>query len=118
MRGVALLLTRRRDRLQPARAAARDLALSRPTLRPCGCEDRRRRAARRVRIGDVVFGLNHRQVRSLEEFNRLLSQQRGGLLGLLVRRGHNDFYVSVDLAGGAPHAVPKAAPARDTLLRT
>ena len=71
-----------------------------------------------LRIGDVVFGLNHRQVRSLEEFNRLLSQQRGGPLGLLVRRGRSDFYVSVDLAGGAPHAVPKAAPPRDTLLRT
>jgi S1-C subfamily serine protease len=28
-----------------------------------------------LRIGDVVFGLNYRQVRSLEEFNRLLSQR-------------------------------------------
>ena len=71
-----------------------------------------------LQIGDVVYGLNHRQVRSLEEFNRLLSQQRSGALGLLVRRGRSDFYVSVDLAGGAPHAVPKAAPPRDTLLRT
>ena len=72
-----------------------------------------------LRIGDVVFGLNHRQVRSLGEFNRLLSQQRGGKLSLLVRRGRSDFYVSVDLAdGGAPHPAPKAAPPRDTLLRT
>jgi S1-C subfamily serine protease len=70
-------------------------------------------------IGDVVYGLNHRQVTSLEEFNRLLGQQAGGTLGLLVRRGRNDFYVSVDLAGGAPHPPPKGMQTpRDTLLRT
>ena len=31
-----------------------------------------------LRIGDVVYGLNHKQVRSLEEFNRLLAQRAGG----------------------------------------
>ena len=72
-----------------------------------------------LRIGDVVYGLNHKQVRSLEEFNRLLAQQTGGSIGLLVRRGHNDFYVSMNLATGVPHGAPKGVPpARDTLLRT
>lgn len=71
-----------------------------------------------LRIGDVVYGLNHKQVRSLEEFNRLLAQQAGSI-GLLVRRGHSDFYVSMDFAAGAPDRVPKGAPPpRDTLLRT
>jgi S1-C subfamily serine protease len=69
-----------------------------------------------LRIGDVVYGLNHKQVRSLEEFNRLLVHPAGGRLGLLVRRGRNDFYVLVDLGGGSP---PKGLqPPRDTLLRT
>lgn len=68
-----------------------------------------------LRIGDVVFGINQRRVTSLEEFNRLLAQQQGQRLGLLVRRGRTDFYVAVDLAGGAPKASP---PPRDTLLRT
>ena len=71
-----------------------------------------------LKIGDVVYGINQKKVKSLEDFNRLLAQQPAGRLGLLVRRGRSDFYVSVDLAGGAPHAVPKAAPPRDTLLRT
>jgi S1-C subfamily serine protease len=72
-----------------------------------------------LRIGDVVYGLNHKQVRSLEEFNRLLGQQLEGKLRLLVRREGNDIYVSVDLAGGAPQPMPKGLQApRDTLLRT
>jgi membrane-associated protease RseP (regulator of RpoE activity) len=72
-----------------------------------------------LRIGDVVYGLNDKQVKSLEEFNRLLGQQPGGKLSLLIRRGGNDFYVSVDLAGGAPQPMPKGLQApRDTLLRT
>jgi S1-C subfamily serine protease len=72
-----------------------------------------------LKIGDVVYGVNQKKVKSLEDFNRLLSQQPGGRLGLLVRRGRSDFYVAVDLAGGAPHPFPKGiAPPRDTLLRT
>ena len=67
-----------------------------------------------LRLGDVVYGLERRPVRSLEEFNRLLGQQAGATLGLLVRRGESDFYLSVDLAG-APKGFP---PARDILLRT
>lgn len=72
-----------------------------------------------LRIGDVVYGLNHKQVRSLEEFNRLLAQRAGGSIGLLVRRGQSDFYVSMDFSAGAPDRVPKGVPPpRDTLLRT
>jgi S1-C subfamily serine protease len=70
-----------------------------------------------LRIGDVVYGVNQKKVKSLEEFNRLLAQQPGGTLGLLVRRGRSDFYVALDFAGGPPYAVPKP-PSRDTLLRT
>ena len=67
-----------------------------------------------LKIGDVVYGINQKKVSNLEEFNRLLAQQPGNTLGLLVRRGRSDFYVAVDFA-----AVPKAGPpARDTLLRT
>ena len=72
-----------------------------------------------LRIGDVVYGLNHKQVRSLEEFNRLLAQQAADSIGLLVRRGHSDFYVSMDFAAGTPPSGPKGMPPpRDTLLRT
>lgn len=75
-----------------------------------------------LKIGDVVYGINQKKVRNLEEFNRLLAaQQGGGRLGLLVRRGGTDFYVAVDLAGAAPprDSTPKGLPSpRDTLLRT
>ena len=72
-----------------------------------------------LKIGDVVYGVNQKKVKSLEDFNRLLAQQPGGPLGLLVRRGRSDFYVAVDPAGGAPYPLPKGVPApRDTLLRT
>lgn len=72
-----------------------------------------------LKIGDVIYGVNQKKVTSLEDFNRLLSQQSGRRLGLLVRRGRSDFYVAVDLAGGSPHPLPKGMPAtRDTLLRT
>jgi S1-C subfamily serine protease len=70
-----------------------------------------------LKIGDVVYGVNQRQVKNLEEFNRLLAQQ-GGRLALLVRRGRTDFYVAVDLAD-VPREAPKGAPSsRETLLRT
>jgi S1-C subfamily serine protease len=74
-----------------------------------------------LKIGDVVYGINQKKVRNLEEFNRLLAAQQGGsTVGLLVRRGRSDFYVPVDLAGAAPRdSTPKGLPsARDTLLRT
>ena len=70
-----------------------------------------------LRIGDVVYGVNHRKANSLEEFNRLLAQEGGRRLGLLVRRGRSDLYVAVDLA--APRDdLPKGLEPRSTLLRT
>jgi S1-C subfamily serine protease len=73
-----------------------------------------------LKIGDVVYGVNQKKASSLEEFNRLLAQQAGGRLGLLVRRGGSDFYVAVDFAASAPReGMPKGLPAtKDTLLRT
>jgi S1-C subfamily serine protease len=75
-----------------------------------------------LKIGDVVYGINQKKVRNLEEFNRLLAaQQGGGSIGLLVRRGGTDFYVAVDLAGAGPprDSGPKGLPSpKDTLLRT
>lgn len=72
-----------------------------------------------LRVGDVVYGVNHRRVKNLEEFNRLLAQESAGRLGLLVRRGSSDLYVAVDLAGPRDD-LPKGLtpPPRSTLLRT
>ena len=73
-----------------------------------------------LRIGDVVYGINQKRVKNLEEFNRLLAEQGGGSLGFLVRRGASDFYVAVDPTGAPPReGMPKGLPvSRDTLLRT
>jgi S1-C subfamily serine protease len=71
-----------------------------------------------LRIGDVVYGVNHRRVKNLEEFNRLLAQEGGRRLGLLVRRGRSDLYVAVDLAGPREDTPKGSTPPRDTLLRT
>jgi S1-C subfamily serine protease len=74
-----------------------------------------------LKIGDVVYGINQKKVRNLDEFNRLLAAQRGGgKVGLLVRRGRSDFYVAVDFAGAVSRdGLPKALPGpRETLLRT
>jgi S1-C subfamily serine protease len=71
-----------------------------------------------LRIGDVVYGVNHRRVKNLEEFNRLLAQEGGRRLGLLVRRGRSDLYVAVDLAGPREDTPKGLTPPRDTLLRT
>jgi len=72
-----------------------------------------------LKIGDVIYGINQSKAGSLEEFNKLLSQQDSGALGFLVRRGGSDFYVAVDLARATvPRELPKSPPARDTLLRT
>jgi S1-C subfamily serine protease len=73
-----------------------------------------------LRMGDVVYGINQKKVKNLDEFNRLLAEHGSGNLGLLVRRGATDFYVAVDLAGSVLRdGLPKGMPAsRDTLLRT
>lgn len=78
-----------------------------------------------LKMGDVVFGVNQQRLRSLDDFRRLVGQptEDPTALRLLVRRGKNDFYVAMDLAGvprpRIPDALPKPAPgSRDTLLRT
>jgi len=72
-----------------------------------------------LRIGDVVYGVNQRKLKNLEELNQLLAERDHGSLGLLVRRGRSDFYVAVDLGGAPREGVPKGPPApRDILLRT
>jgi S1-C subfamily serine protease len=71
-----------------------------------------------LKIGDVVYGIDQRKVENLEEFSKLLAQQADGRFRLLVRRGRTDFYVAVDLAAPQRDAPSKAAPPRETLLRT
>lgn len=68
-----------------------------------------------LRIGDVVYGVDHQPVRSLEEFSRKLANRTNGRVGLLVRRGKDDLYVAVQV--GAQNPKPPL-PATDTLLRT
>ncbi len=64
-----------------------------------------------MRVGDIVYAANQQRLRTIEDFTRLVAAQADGSLGLLVRRGKSDFYVPMDLSGGAPAS-------RDTLLRT
>ncbi len=64
-----------------------------------------------LRVGDVVYGINEQRLHSIEEFTRMFAVQTN--LGLRVRRGKADFYVSMDLS-----SAPSGAPPRDTLLRT
>jgi S1-C subfamily serine protease len=66
-----------------------------------------------LRVGDVIYAVNHRRLSRIEDFTRIVGEQADGSLGLLVRRGKADFYVPMDLGGAAPKA-----PTRDTLLRT
>ena len=74
-----------------------------------------------LRVGDIVFGVNHKPLRTIEDFTRSVAEQPGGSLGLLVRRGGADVYVPMDLGSAGrqdrfPPMVPP--PSRDTLLRT
>lgn len=71
-----------------------------------------------LRVGDVVYAVNERRLRDVDDFARLVGE-RPATLGLLVRRGDSDFYVPLDMGAGMP-AFPEAPrPAsRDTLLRT
>lgn len=74
-----------------------------------------------LRVGDVVYGVNHKRLRTIEDFTRSVAEQPGGSLGLLVRRDGADVYVPMNLGAAGredrfPPMVP--APSRDTLLRT
>jgi len=48
--------------------------------------------------GDVIVAVGQNRFRSLEEFNKLLSQRKGERVPLLVRRGESALYVPVQLA--------------------
>ena len=76
-----------------------------------------------LRMGDVVYGVNQQRLRSVDDFRKLVTQPGENTgVSLLVRRGKNDFYVAMDLAGMPLPRRPdggKPGPAsRDTLLRT
>jgi S1-C subfamily serine protease len=65
-----------------------------------------------LRMGDVIYGVNHSRIRSAVDFTRLMSEQPPGApLALLVRRGATDLYLPVSPGrfGRRP---------TDTLLRT
>jgi S1-C subfamily serine protease len=66
-----------------------------------------------LRVGDVVYAVNERRLRTLEDFMHIVAERPGESLGLQVRRGNADLYVPVDLGAG-----PGPRPARGTLLRT
>jgi S1-C subfamily serine protease len=64
-----------------------------------------------LRVGDIIYAVNQQRLRNIEDFTRLVAAQAGDSLSLLVRRGTSDFYVPMDLSGGAPES-------KDKLLRT
>jgi S1-C subfamily serine protease len=76
-----------------------------------------------LRLGDVVYGVNQKRIRSLQDFSRALAEPGEGRVALLVRRGKKDLYVRLEL-GRAPQGARKDGnrlPLRqptDTLLRT
>jgi S1-C subfamily serine protease len=75
-----------------------------------------------LRVGDIIYAVNEQRLHRLEDFTRLVTEQPGGSLGLLVRRGRSDFYVPMDLSAAAsrpPDGQPRILPpSKDTLLRT
>ena len=66
-----------------------------------------------LRIGDVVYGVNQKRIKSARELSKVLAQPHDKPPTLLVRRGKSDFYVDLGSAIRSP-----AAPATDTPLRT
>ncbi len=59
-----------------------------------------RSPADRTRIlpGDVIVGVNHTSIRSMEDFNRLVAEGKRAV-ALLVRRADSDLYIAFDVAG-------------------
>lgn len=65
-----------------------------------------------LRAGDVIYAVNRRKLRSVEDFTRSVAERPGASLELMVRRGRSDFYVPVEIGG------PASPAAKDRLLRT
>jgi len=55
-------------------------------------------AASGLERGDVIVAIGQDRFRSLEEFNKMLSQRKGQRVPLLVRRGDSALFVPVELA--------------------
>jgi serine protease Do len=54
-----------------------------------------------LRPGDVIVGVGRESFKSIEEFNRLISEQKqGDTVALLVRRGEATVYVPVEVGDG------------------
>jgi len=54
-----------------------------------------------IRRGDVITAVGRTEVTSVEQFNKLVQQQKpGSTVALLVRRGENAIYVPVEIAAG------------------
>lgn len=71
-----------------------------------------------LRVGDVVYAVNERHIRDVDDFTRLVAEQPASL-GFLVRRGASDFYVPMELGTAGPALPDGPRPvSRDTLLRT
>ena len=73
-----------------------------------------------LRVGDVVYGVNHSRIYSVEEFSQAIAKPGNGRVGLLVRRGKTDLYVPIELGAlrqpeGPPRGLRRPT---DTLLRT
>jgi S1-C subfamily serine protease len=73
-----------------------------------------------LRLGDVVYGVNQRKIRNLQEFSKALSQPEEGRVSLLVRRGKADLQVPIEIRVLRPEGgmLKLPRPSRDTLLRT
>jgi S1-C subfamily serine protease len=73
-----------------------------------------------LRVGDIIYAVNQQRLHTIEDFTRLVGEQPGGSLGLLVRRGKSDLYLPMDLSVGDPgEGMPRIMPpSKDTLLRT
>jgi serine protease Do len=53
-----------------------------------------------VRKGDVILAVNNQDVKTVDQFNQLMSQfDKGRIVALLVRRGTNSVYVPFRLEG-------------------
>jgi serine protease Do len=54
-----------------------------------------------MRRGDVILAVNNQDVKSVDQFNQMMSQlEKGRIVALLVRRGANSLYVPFRLDAG------------------